>query len=42
MISMGYGGSKVDAGNALGQTGDEGIGKIIKEDRLGLDEVARV
>ena len=39
MISMGYGGSKVDAGNALGQTGDEGIDGITKEDRLGLDVI---
>ena len=37
MIAMGYGGSRVDAGKALGQTGDEGIDGIIKEDRLGLD-----
>ena len=39
MIAMGYGGSKVDAGRALGQTGDEGIDGIIKEDRLGLDVI---
>lgn len=39
MIAMGYGGSKVDAGKALGQTGDEGIDGIIKEDRLGLDVI---
>jgi restriction system protein len=25
MIAMGYGGSKIDAGKALGQTGDEGV-----------------
>jgi restriction system protein len=37
MIAMGYGGSRVDAGKALGQTGDEGVDGIIKEDRLGLD-----
>ena len=37
MVSMGYGGSIADAGQAIGQTGDEGIDGIIKEDRLGLD-----
>lgn len=37
LIAMGYGGSRADAGKALGQTGDEGIDGIIKEDRLGLD-----
>ncbi len=37
MVAMGYGGSRVDAGKAIGQTGDEGIDGIIKEDRLGLD-----
>lgn len=37
MIAMGYGGSKIDAGKAVGQSGDEGIDGIIKEDRLGLD-----
>jgi restriction system protein len=39
MIAMGYGGSKVDAGKALGQTGDEGVDGMIKEDRLGLDVI---
>ncbi len=37
MIAMGYGGSRLDAGRAIGQSGDEGIDGIIKEDRLGLD-----
>jgi restriction system protein len=37
LIAMGYGGSKEDAGHAVGQTGDGGIDGIIKEDRLGLD-----
>ncbi|WP_253895345.1 restriction endonuclease [Corallococcus exercitus] len=36
---MGYGGSRKDAGQAVGQSGDEGIDGIIKEDRLGLDVV---
>jgi len=34
---MGYGGSRQDAGRAIGRSGDEGIDGIIKEDRLGLD-----
>ena len=37
LIGMGYGGSRKDAGQALGKTGDEGIDGIIKEDKLGLD-----
>ena len=32
---MGYGGSRKDAGQAIGQSGDEGIDGIIKEDKLG-------
>lgn len=39
MVAMGYGGSRSDAGQSVGQTGDEGIDGIIKEDRLGLDIV---
>ncbi len=39
MVSMGYGGSIADAGQAIGRTGDEGIDGIIKEDRLGLDVI---
>lgn len=34
---MGYGGSRHDAGKAIGKSGDEGIDGIIKEERLGLD-----
>lgn len=37
MLALGYGGSRVEAGQSIGQTGDEGIDGIIKEDRLGLD-----
>ena len=37
LVGMGYGGSRKDAGEAIGQSGDEGIDGIIKEDRLGLD-----
>ena len=39
LVGMGYGGSRKDAGEAVGQTGDGGIDGIIKEDRLGLDVV---
>lgn len=39
LVAMGYGGSRTDAGKAVGQSGDEGIDGIIKEDRLGLDIV---
>jgi restriction system protein len=37
LVKMGYGGSRKDAGEAIGSSGDEGIDGIIKEDRLGLD-----
>jgi len=37
LVRMGYGGSRKDAGQAIGKSGDEGIDGIIKEDRLGLD-----
>lgn len=37
LIKMGYGGSRREAGEALGRSGDEGIDGIIKEDKLGLD-----
>jgi restriction system protein len=39
LIAMGYGGSRADAGEAIGRSGDEGIDGIIKEDRLGLDAI---
>jgi len=39
LVSMGYGGSLKDAGEAVGKAGDEGIDGIIKEDRLGLDVI---
>lgn len=39
LVKMGYGGSRIDAGEAIGRTGDEGIDGIIKEDKLGLDIV---
>lgn len=37
LVRMGYGGSRKEAGQAIGRSGDEGIDGIIKEDRLGLD-----
>lgn len=39
LLRMGYGGTRRDAGQAIGKSGDEGIDGIIKEDRLGLDIV---
>lgn len=37
VVRMGYGGTREDAGRAIGRTADGGIDGIIKEDRLGLD-----
>lgn len=39
LVRMGYGGSIMDAGSALGRTGDEGVDGVIKEDKLGLDNI---
>lgn len=39
IVAMGYGGSRSDAGRAIGRTGDGGIDGIVKEDRLGLDVI---
>ncbi len=39
IVKLGYGGSRQDAGKALGRSGDEGIDGIIKEDKLGLDTI---
>lgn len=39
VVAMGYGGSRLDAGKAVGKSGDGGIDGIIKEDRLGLDTI---
>lgn len=39
LLKMGYGGSRSDAGQAVGRSGDEGIDGLISEDRLGLDVV---
>lgn len=37
LVAMGYGGSRDDAAQSVGQTGDGGIDGIINQDRLGLD-----
>lgn len=39
LLRMGYGGSRHEAGRAVGQSGDGGIDGIINEDRLGLDAI---
>ena len=39
LLAMGYGGSRADAGEQLGRTGDGGVDGVIREDRLGLDRV---
>lgn len=39
LLKMGYGGSRTEAGEAIGSSGDEGIDGIINEDRLGLDVI---
>lgn len=39
LLAMGYGGTRADAGRAIGQSGDGGIDGIIDEDRLGLDSI---
>lgn len=37
--AIGYGGSRDDAANRLGQSGDGGVDGVIREDRLGLDQI---
>lgn len=39
LVKMGYGGSRADAGQAIGKSGDGGIDGTIDEDKLGLDVV---
>lgn len=39
LLKMGYGGSRREAGQAIGRSGDEGIDGTISEDRLGLDMI---
>lgn len=39
LVSMGYGGSSGDTGQVTKRSGDGGIDGIIKEDKLGLNEI---
>lgn len=39
LLRMGYGGTRAEAGRAVGRTGDGGIDGVINEDRLGLDAI---
>ncbi len=39
LLSMGYGGSREDAGRAIGKSGDGGLDGVIDQDPLGLDRV---
>ncbi len=39
LLKMGYGGTRDDAGQVVGKSGDGGIDGIINEDRLGLDVI---
>ncbi len=37
--AIGYGGAREDAAQRLGQSGDGGVDGVIREDRLGLDQI---
>lgn len=39
LVAMGYGGNLRDASERVGKSGDGGIDGIIKEDKLGLDQI---
>jgi restriction system protein len=39
LTAMGYGGSLADAGKAIGKSGDGGVDGVIKEDKLGLEQI---
>ena len=39
LTEMGYGGSLADAGKAIGKSGDGGVDGVIKEDKLGLEQI---
>lgn len=39
LIKMGYGGSRIEAGQVVGKSGDGGIDGMINEDKLGLDVI---
>lgn len=38
-VAMGYGGSKEEAGRALGRSGDDGVDGVIDQDPLGVDQI---
>lgn len=39
LLAMGYGGSRPEAAESLGRSGDGGVDGVISEDRLGLDNI---
>ena len=39
LVAMGYGGSAIEAGKALGRSGDGGVDGVIDQDALGLDRI---
>ena len=39
LLKMGYGGSRRDAGEKVGKSGDGGVDGVIKEDKLGLGQI---
>lgn len=39
LLAMGYGGSRKEAAQVIGKSGDEGIDGVINEDKLGLDTI---
>lgn len=39
LVKMGYGGSRNEAGMAIGRSGDKGIDGVLNQDRLGLDVI---
>ena len=39
LVAMGYGGSAIEAGRAIGKSGDGGVDGVIDQDALGLDRI---
>ena len=39
LLAMGYGGTAEEAGQALGQSGDDGVDGVIDQDPLGVDQI---
>jgi restriction system protein len=39
LIAMGYGGTSEEAGRAIGQSGDNGVDGVIRQDPLGVDQI---